>query len=521
MRTTNCATLRAVPSSDPDVIVIGSGPNGLVAACVLARAGLRVEVVEAHAKRPGGAVGSDQGTRPGFIHDVGAAFFPWGRLSPAFADLDLTKQGLLWARARFDSCHPSVDGSYACIASDDRLTAEHFGNAEDGMQWRRVARWYRGHESSLLNALLGPLPGARALAALGPAAALRLAGIFTASGRRLGQRWFTSDAARRVLPALGLHVDAGPDDIMGAGIGFMLGMTAITGGFSVPRGGAGAITASLVAALGVAGGRVHLGRRVHRVITEGRRAVAVDLGNEQWRARKAVVADTGAPALLLRLVDRELVSPRVVEAMERFPRGFGTFKVDWALSRSVPWQVPAAHEAAVVHTGDSVDDLARFTRQVRAGEIPDRPYLVIGQQSLIDPTRAPMGQHTLWAYSRVPSRVPGGWPSHAQSFADTMEARIESLAPGFRDTILARRIVSPKDLQAMNANLVGGDLGGGSNAWHRQLFFRPVLPYFRYRTPVDRLYLCSSYTHPGAGVHGMCGYNAAHQVLADLGQRPR
>jgi phytoene dehydrogenase-like protein len=183
--------------------------------------------------------------------------------------------------------------------------------------------------------------------------------------------------------------------------------------------------------------------------------------------------------------------------------------VDWALSGPVPWTVEEARASAVVHAGESVDDLARFTREARAGALPERPYLVIGQQSLADPTRAPAGKHTLYCYTHVPSRPDGGWDAARESFADCVEARIEELAPGFRASILGRHIMAPPDLEAWNENLVGGDLGGGSNAWHRQLVFRPLFPYFRYRMPVKGLYLCSSYAHPGAGVHGMCGANAA------------
>ena len=220
--------------------------------------------------------------------------------------------------------------------------------------------------------------------------------------------------------------------------------------------------------------------------------------------------------LLLGLVEREHVPARVAEFMRHYPRGWGTFKVDWALDGPVPWSVEPARESAVVHAGDSLDDLSRFTAQVRSGALPDHPYLVIGQQSLADPTRAPQGRHTLWTYTRVPSDIQGGWAASAEKFGDRIDARIEGLAPGFRTRILARRVVSPDRLQAMDANLVGGDLGGGSNAWNRQLLFRPLFPYFRYRMPVERLYLCSSYAHPGAGVHGMCGYNAAQRVLEDL-----
>jgi phytoene dehydrogenase-like protein len=203
--------------------------------------------------------------------------------------------------------------------------------------------------------------------------------------------------------------------------------------------------------------------------------------------------------------------------MRRFELGFGTFKLDWALAGPVPWRVEAARESAVVHAAESVDDLVDFVREVRAGELPRRPYLVIGQHTLVDPGRAPAGRHTLYAYSRVPSNVPGGWAEARERFADRVEERIESLAPGFRATVLARHAAAPTDLEATNQNLRGGDLGGGSNAWHHQLVFRPVFPYFRYRTPVHRLYLCSSYAHPGAGVHGMCGYNAAELAARDIG----
>ena len=227
------------------------------------------------------------------------------------------------------------------------------------------------------------------------------------------------------------------------------------------------------------------------------------------------VADVAA--LLLDLVGPEHLPSWVIPRMRGYARGWGTFKVDWALDGQVPWSVEDARRSAVVHAGDSLDDLARFAGQVRSGALPDNPYLVIGQQSLMDPSRAPAGQHTLWAYSRVPPTVPGGWTNCAEAFGDRIDGRIEGLAPGFRSRILARRVVSPDRLEAMDSNLVGGDLGGGSNAWNRQLLFRPMFPYFRYRMPLGGLYLCSSYAHPGAGVHGMCGFNAAERVLKALG----
>jgi phytoene dehydrogenase-like protein len=501
---------------DPDAVVIGSGPNGLVAACVLARAGLDVNVLEAHESRAGGAVGSEEATRPGFVHDVGAAFFPWAALSPAFRSLPLAEHGLQWQWAAFESCHPAPDGSYACIARDHGRTAAHFGSPEDGERWRSIATWYGSIEPPLIDLLLRTFPAVGPLTRLAPQHLARMAAVFLSRGRALAERWFTSTAARRVLPGLALHVDVGPDDRFGAALGFMLGMTATTGGYAVPEGGARSIADALAGCLRAHGGRLRLGARVARLVVRGGRAHAVRLANGEEIATRAILADTDVAALLLDLVGREYLPARVTDFMQRYPRGWGTFKMDWALSGPVPWTVEPARASAVVHAGDSLDDLSRFTDQVRSGALPDNPYLVIGQQSLVDPSRAPPGCHTLWAYTRVPSRIDGGWAAQAEKLADRIDARIETLAPGFRAGILARRVVSPDRLQAMDANLVGGDLGGGSNAWNRQLLFRPMFPYFRYRMPVEGLYLCSSYAHPGAGVHGMCGYNAAHRVLKDL-----
>ena len=506
-------------AGDPDAIVIGSGPNGLAAACMLARAGVRVLVCEANPRRWGGALGSEEATRPGFVHDVGAAFFPFPRLSPAFRALDLEGQGLLQLHfAEFESCHPGPDGSFACISRDLDVCARNFGDPRDGATFAALATWYRRVEPHVLGVLLQTLPSLGPALRLLPLDIFKLARILLSSGAGLARRLFRGAPAQRVMPGLALHVDVGPRDVLGAALGYMLSMTATTGGYAVPRGGAQAIADAMVHDLRRHGGEVRLGARVERVLADRRRAAGVRLaGGEELRAaRGLVLADTSAAALFLDLVDRDLVPARVVRFMKRFPQGWGTFKIDWALSSPVPWSVPEARRSAVVHAGDDLDDLIRFTDQVRRGELPDNPYLVIGQQSLVDPTRAPPGHHTLWAYSRVPSRPPGGWPAVAESFADRVDARIEGLAPGFRACVLERRVVAPPDLEAMDANLVGGDLGGGSNAWNRQLIFRPIFPYFRYRTPMRGLYLCSSYAHPGAGVHGMCGYNAAQIALRDL-----
>lgn len=503
--------------NDPDIVVIGSGPNGLTAACTMAKRGHRVLVLEANPRRPGGALGSAEWTRPGFVHDVGAGFFPFGRTSPAFRALDLEAVGVVWQNAELESCHPALDGTHACIARDPELAALHFGSEADGQAWQRLAAFHRSIEPRLLEALMDPFPAVGPTLRLGLGNLLRIASMFAKSGGRLSRSLFRSEAARRVLPSLALHVDVGPDDWFGAGLGYMLGLTASTGGYAVPRGGAQAITNALVTLLERQGGRLRLDARVERVVVRGGRAHGVVLaGGEEIRATRAVMADTSAPSLCLDLLGGEHSPGYVLRKMRSFPLGFGTFKLDFALSGAVPWSVREARVSAVVHAGEDLQDLSRFVREVRSGKLPERPYLVVGQQSLIDPTRAPPGGQTLYVYSRVPSQVQGGWDAAREAFADRIVDRIEGLAPGFRSLVLARKAHAPSDLERMNANLLGGDLGGGSNAWNRQLLFRPIFPYFRYRMPVERLYLCSSYAHPGAGVHGMCGYNAARIALRDI-----
>jgi phytoene dehydrogenase-like protein len=501
-----------------DAVVIGAGPNGLVGAIELARHGWSVLVLEA-SDRPGGALYSVEATLPGYLHDVGAAFFPFARASPAFRRLDLEGTGLQWRTGRYESAHPGPDGTCPAISRDPDLSRAAFG--ADGPAWERLQRWRRRMGDRLPAALLAPLPG------LGPAwrlrpwnlARLALAGLSSPAG--YARRHFQTEAARRVIPGLALHVDLGPHDFSGAALGLVLALLASHDGFAVPVGGARAITEALLRRLCEAGGTVRLGAHVERIIVRQRRVAAVRTdGGDEVSVRRAVLADVGAPALFLRLLPAESVSWWPRRSMRRFRYGWGTFKMDWALSGPVPWSAAAARESAVVHAGDGVDDLDRFTREVRAGELPANPYLVIGQQSLLDPSRAPPGGQTLWAYSHVPSQVPGGWPAHKEAFADRVEARIEGLAPGFRGLIRGRNIAAPDDLEAMDENLVGGDLGGGSAQLGQQLFFRPAFPYFRYRTPVRGVYLASASAHPGAGVHGACGYNAARRALRDERGRP-
>jgi phytoene dehydrogenase-like protein len=496
-----------------DAVVIGAGPNGLAGAAALARHGWSVLVLEAKT-RPGGALYSEPLTLPGYLHDVGAAFFPFADFSPVFRALDLAGVGLQYGNAPWESCHPAPDGSCVSIARDIERSVASFGR--DGEAWRRLAGWMRGMGQRLADALLAPLPGFGPAWRLGPlnVTRLALAGMRSAGG--WSTRTFQTEAGRRVVPGLSLHVDLGPEDFAGAGLGLVLALLASSSGFRVPVGGARAITQALIARLEKHAGSVRLNAHVDRIVVRQGRTAAVRTQNgDEIEVKHAILADVGPPALYLKLLDEADVPAGVRRRIGKFRYGWGTFKMDWALSGPVPWMASEAREAAVVHAGDSIDDLITFTRQVRAGELPGNPYLVIGQQSLIDASRAPAGCHTLWAYSRVPSQLPGGWMQERESFADRIEQRIEGLAPGFRALIQARAIHAPPDLEAMDENLVGGDLGGGSAHFDHQLFFRPLFPYFRYRTPVRGLYLASASAHPGAGVHGACGWNAAHAAIAD------
>lgn len=500
-----------------DAVVIGSGPNGLAAAVTLARAGWRVLVLEAQ-DRPGGAVYSLETTQPGYLHDVGAAFFPFAQASPALVPLRLGEVGLAWRRGTFDSAHPAPDGTCPAIARDPDQAASTFG--VDGDTWRRLARWQAAMSERLVELALAPL-GPAALRSTWRLGVTNLPGLVHAglsSPAGYSARTFRTEAARRVVPALALHADLGPDDFSGAAIGLVLALLAAGYGFQVPVGGARAITDALLRRLDEAGGRLRLGCRAEAIIVRHRRAVAVrTAAGDEVPFGRAVLADVGAPALYLHMLPESDVPGAVRQSMRRFRYGWGTFKIDWALAGPVPWSAEPARYAAVVHTGDSVADLRAFTAQVRAGQLPTNPYLVIGQQSLLDPSRAPAGGQTLWAYSHVPSTLAGGWETRRESFADCIEQRIESLAPGFRAMIRGRAIFAPPDLFRMNENLVGGDLGGGSAHFDHQFIFRPTFPYFRYRTPVRGAYLASASAHPGPGVHGACGFNAARAALADLG----
>jgi len=343
--------------------------------------------------------------------------------------------------------------------------------------------------------------------------------------RRFAQERFAGAGAARLFAGLALHADFSPELPGSALFACLLVGLGQDVGFPTPEGGAGELTAALVRRLHACGGRVECGERVERIVVRGRRAVAVrTAAGREIGARRAVLADVGAPQLYETLLAPGDVPARVREGVRRFEYDSGTVKVDWALSGPVPWAAEAARRAGVVHVTGGLDALTEGAAQIARGLVPRQPYLVCGQYALADPSRQPVGHETLWAYGHVPQRVRGDagddglrgvWDAReASAIAARFEAEIEAVAPGFREKIVGRFVAAPPVLERANANLVGGAMGGGTAQIHQQLVFRPVPGLGRPETPIAGLYLASASAHPGAGVHGACGANAARAARA-------
>jgi phytoene dehydrogenase-like protein len=512
----------------PDAVVIGAGPNGLVAANLLADAGWKVLVLEAQPE-PGGAVRSAELTHPGFVHDVFSAFYPLGMSSPVMKSLDLTTYGLRWRRAPLVLAHPTADGRCAVLSTAVGETAQSLEEyaRKDGDAWRDVYASYERIADPLMTAMITPFPpvrGATRLAlTLGPRGALEFARTALLSVRRLGEEQFDGEGGALLVAGNALHSDVDPDAPPSGFLGWFLTCLGQQHGFPVPEGGAGQLTAALVCRLEARGGELRCSSRVKRVVVRGKRAVGVEVASgETIDAPLGVIADTAAPALYRSLVGEEHLSPRFVRAIDNFEWDHGTFKIDWALSGSIPWRVEAARDAGTVHLCDSMERVIAYSADLGRGLIPAHPFVLIGQMNKADPTRSPPGTETVWAYTHVPheprgdaaGELTGTWSAaDAERFADRLEAVIEEHAPGFRALITARHLLAPPALEALDANLVGGALGGGTMAFSQQLVFRPVPGLGRAETPVRGLFLASASAHPGGGVHGACGANAARAAL--------
>lgn len=512
-----------------DAVVVGAGHNGLVAANVLADAGWDVLVLESQPE-PGGAVRSGALTQPGFVHDLFSAFYPLAVASPVIRRLDLESFGLRWRRAPLVLAHPTPDGRCAALSTDIEETAHSLDACApgDGQAWVRLYRLWERVGAPLLDAILSPfppvVPGARLAGRLGPAGVLRFARQLALSVRRMAEEEFAGEAAGLLLAGNALHTDLAPEHAGSGLFGWLLCCLGQQHGFPVPEGGAGQLTAALVRRLESRGGRVECGSRVAKIEVRRGRAVGVrtDDGREV-ATRRAVLADVVAPELYLDLVGADHLPPRLVDDLRRFQYDSGTVKVDWALAGPVPWECEEVRRAGTVHVADSMDELTLYAAELAMSQLPRRPFLVLGQMTTADPSRSPAGTETIWAYTHVPQHIRGDaagelrgtWDeAETERFAARMEERIERLAPGFRDLVLARHVFTPPTLQGANESLVRGAVNAGTAQLHQQLVFRPTPGLARPETAIDRLYLASASAHPGGGVHGAPGANAARAALA-------
>ena len=513
-----------------DAVVIGSGPNGLVAANLLADAGWSVTVFEEQSE-PGGAVKSGEVAAEGYTHDLFSAFYPLAAASPILRRLELESWGLRWRRAPAVVAHPTRDGRCTSLYQDlDRTAAslDEFAPG-DGDGWRRLFGVWETAGEEFIDALMTPFPplrpAARLAAALGPKGLIEFARMGTLPARRLAHETFEGEGGANLLAGNALHADLTPDSAGGGFFGWVLCSLGQTVGFPFPEGGAGMLTAALVRRLEARGGTVVCNSAVRRVLTRRGRAVGVRTADgTEHSAKRAVLADTGAPQLYLELLEADEVSQSLRADLRNFQYDNSTVKVDWALSGRIPWGSDEARQAGTLHLAEGIDALTRTTGQLEARQIPDEPFLVVGQYAEADPTRQPPGGETAWGYTHVPryplgdagdDSLTGSWDEgETEAFVARVERQIELLAPGFGELIVGRHVQTPPILERANANLVRGAINGGTAQIHQQLVFRPTPGLGRAETPVRNLYLASASAHPGGGVHGGPGSNAARAALA-------
>lgn len=516
--------------SEVDAVVIGSGPNGLVAANLLADAGWDVLVLEAQ-PTVGGAVASRDDVQPGYVHDTFSSFYPLAAASPTIRSLELERHGLAWSHAPAVVGTPFATGEWAILHRDRVATADALDKLcpGDGDAWLEMCQGWDAVGERVIAALLAPLPPVRA----GLAAAVRLpkAGGLSfvrdmlAPMREVADQRFRGNGAQMLLAGNAAHSDIAMDAPGSAAMGWLLAMIGQHLGYPVPTGGAGMLAAAMAGRLDSVGGRIVTGCRVDRVVVRDGRAVGVRTQRgEEVRVRQAVVADVSAPSLYGGLVAEADLPAGLRRRMRRFTWDPATIKVDWALSGPVPWATPPEAAPGTVHLAESIDEVAEAGLQISDGLVPRRPFLLVGQMAAADPTRAPEGGEALWAYTHLPQEVrgdagpdglSGSWDAgEVERMADRMQGRIEEYAPGFADRVVARRVLGPRELESRNENLVGGALNGGTANLHQQLVLRPVPGLGRAETTIKGLYLGSASAHPGGGVHGACGANAARAALA-------
>jgi phytoene dehydrogenase-like protein len=498
-------------------VVIGSGPNGLAAAIRLAQAGREVTVLEA-AEEPGGAVRSEQLTLPGFVHDTFSAVYPAAAASPVFARMPLERHGLHWTHPAACYAHPLPDGTAVALYRDlDRtaasLDASHRG---DGERWRAFVAPMLEAFDAIRATMLAPFPPVRGalrlLRDMGVLGAAGFARLLPGSADGLARRLFAGEGSRAWLYGSAGHGDVPPTGPGSAIAATYLNLLGHAVGWPSPQGGAHRLTAALVGYLRELGGELRTGAPVERIDAVQGRVAAVRLVGGERSSARIVIADV-MPHTLDALTAGAL--PSWYRALlRRYRYGPATVKVDWALDGPIPWQAPEPGEAGTVHIAGSADELVAAIRE-SGRRLPEKPYLLLGQQTIADRTRAPEGKHTVWAYTHGP-RTGIDWNAQLAPHVDRIEAQIERFAPGFKQRILARHVMGPAELERRNRNLVGGDVGGGSYRLP-QAIFRPTPGISPYRTPVRGLYLGSAATFPGGAVHGVPGDAAAAAALNDTG----
>ncbi|HEV7751264.1 MAG TPA: NAD(P)/FAD-dependent oxidoreductase [Baekduia sp.] len=498
------------------VVVVGAGHAGLVCAIHLAAAGLDVEVLE-HAPRPGGGTTSSQCTLPGFIHDDHAAFVPMAAASPAMQELALEHEGLSWIDSPTVMAHPFEDGTAIALHRDVEATAASLGTS--GEAWRTAMAQLVPHAATLAGTILAPLPPVVGSARL--AAALRRDGLEWArrmlgSVQALGLDLFEGDErATAWLSGSAQHSGLPPSTAGSGAFGLLLQVLAHSHGWPIPRGGMRSVVAALVARAEREGARIRCDATVERIVTRGGRVAAVRLADGEEVAADAVVTTVSAQPLF-RMLEPGALPGRLQRRLRLWRYGTGPFKLDYALSGPLPWTAPEARSAAVVHVAGELGSLLAAAQAGERGEVPERPALVVGQQSLLDPTRAPGGAHTLYVYAHVPS----AYDLDDAEIAQRIEQQLDRFAPGFRDLVLARAQRAPWETERENPSMVGGDLGGGTLELDQQLIFRPAPELVHYRTPLRGLYVAGASVHPGGAVHGMSGRGAARALLRDRRLRP-
>jgi len=468
-----------------DAVVVGSGPNGLAAAVALARAGLSVRVLEAQ-PTIGGGTRSAELTAPGFVHDVCSTVHALVALSPFLRTLPLADHGLALLRPQTPFAHPLDDGTAVVVEQSVAATAASLGGA-DGRTYRRVFEPFVASADSLMDALLAPPRPRQALrlARIGPYAIRSAAGF--------ARHFFRDERTRAVFAGAAAHSMVPLEFLATAGYALGLTIAAHAVGWPVARGGSQRLADALASLLRAHGGEIETGVRVDSLA--------------QLPPSRLVLFDV-TPRQFIRIAGDRLM-PAYRRRLERYRYGPGVFKMDWALNAPVPWRAEGCRRAGTIHLGGTLDEIAASERDAWNGRLCEKPYVLLVQPTVVDPSRAPAGRHTLWAYCHVPHGA-------TADMTRAIEDQIERFAPGFRDCVIGRSAMGPAEMERRNANLVGGDIAGGA-ADLEQLFMRPVLSLNPYHTPLPGVFLCSSSTPPGVGVHGMCGYFAARAALSSLG----